>query len=134
MVVSRLELPGSGLMKKILPVSNVATRWNRYVPKKVNIHIWRVLLDRLPTRINLENRDIDIPSSFCPCCELEVEHLDHLFVHCEIAARTWDAIFRWLEMDRVEFQSIKALFDWIDIAHVSAKQKEKVDAISSVTV
>lgn len=31
----------------------VRTRWKSYVPKKVNIMIWRAILDWLPTRKNL---------------------------------------------------------------------------------
>ncbi|PWA86984.1 RNA-directed DNA polymerase, eukaryota, Reverse transcriptase zinc-binding domain protein [Artemisia annua] len=34
----------------VLPDTNYATRWNRFLPKKINIFIWRVLRDHLPTR------------------------------------------------------------------------------------
>ncbi|KAL4585052.1 hypothetical protein LXL04_009665 [Taraxacum kok-saghyz] len=33
---------------------------------------------------------------FCPICGLEDEQLGHLFGQCEVAARTWSVIFRWL--------------------------------------
>nr|GEW74671.1 hypothetical protein [Tanacetum cinerariifolium] len=36
-----------------LPKSEVATRWVKCVPIKINVFAWRVLLDRLPTRLNL---------------------------------------------------------------------------------
>ncbi|GKB85955.1 hypothetical protein Tco_0958227 [Tanacetum coccineum] len=39
-----------------LPDDGSETRWNRFVPKKVNVFIWRALRDRLPTRWNLSRR------------------------------------------------------------------------------
>nr|GEW43716.1 reverse transcriptase domain, reverse transcriptase zinc-binding domain protein [Tanacetum cinerariifolium] len=39
-----------------LPDRGIATRWNRYLPKKINIFTWRMLRDRLPTRWNLSHK------------------------------------------------------------------------------
>nr|GEX68420.1 copia-type polyprotein [Tanacetum cinerariifolium] len=36
-----------------LPDGGSETMWNRFLPKKINIFIWRALRDRLPTRWNL---------------------------------------------------------------------------------
>nr|GEU94751.1 hypothetical protein [Tanacetum cinerariifolium] len=46
----------------ILSKAEVPTRWLRVVPIKVNVHAWRVCLDKLPTRANLSLRGMDIPS------------------------------------------------------------------------
>ncbi|GJW76517.1 RNA-directed DNA polymerase, eukaryota [Tanacetum coccineum] len=54
--------------QKILPKAEVPTRWIKVVPIKVNVHAWRVCLDKLPTRVNLSLRGVDIPSIFCPLC------------------------------------------------------------------
>ncbi|GJR99791.1 RNA-directed DNA polymerase, eukaryota, reverse transcriptase zinc-binding domain protein [Tanacetum coccineum] len=48
--------------------AEVSTRWLRVVPIKVNVHAWRVCLDKLPTRANLSLRGMDIPSIACPLC------------------------------------------------------------------
>nr|GEV14775.1 RNA-directed DNA polymerase, eukaryota [Tanacetum cinerariifolium] len=53
----------------ILPKADVPTRWLRVVPIKVNVHAWRVCLDKLPTRANLSHRGMDIPSIACPLCK-----------------------------------------------------------------
>ncbi|GJS68349.1 hypothetical protein Tco_0682914 [Tanacetum coccineum] len=37
----------------ILSSSNIETRWNKGLPRMVNIFIWRLHLDRLPTQLNL---------------------------------------------------------------------------------
>ncbi|GJR24575.1 hybrid signal transduction histidine kinase M [Tanacetum coccineum] len=42
--------------KKLLPMVSSKTRWVNEVPKKVNIHAWKVKLDCLPTRLNISRR------------------------------------------------------------------------------
>lgn len=37
---------------------DIITRWNRFVPIKVNIFVWRLVLDCLPTRMNLDKRGL----------------------------------------------------------------------------
>nr|GEY53360.1 RNA-directed DNA polymerase, eukaryota, nucleotide-binding alpha-beta plait domain protein [Tanacetum cinerariifolium] len=64
----------------ILPKAEVPTRWLRVVPIKVNVHAWRVCLDKLPTRANLSLRGMDIPSIACPLCNSAVESSSHIFL------------------------------------------------------
>ncbi|GJV70260.1 RNA-directed DNA polymerase, eukaryota [Tanacetum coccineum] len=72
-----------------LPNAHYATRWNRFLPKKVNIFIWRVLRDRLPTRWNLSWRGIDMDSLSCPTCDVSVETIDHILWFCSLATAVW---------------------------------------------
>ncbi|GKC87071.1 RNA-directed DNA polymerase, eukaryota, partial [Tanacetum coccineum] len=44
----------------LLPKENVATRWIKTIPIKVNIFAWKLHLDRLPTRSNLLKRGIQL--------------------------------------------------------------------------
>ncbi|GJW20940.1 hypothetical protein Tco_0031562 [Tanacetum coccineum] len=46
----------SSLDELFLPSMDVATRWVKFVPKKINVFAWRARLDRLPTRLNLIKR------------------------------------------------------------------------------
>ncbi|GJR50574.1 RNA-directed DNA polymerase, eukaryota, reverse transcriptase zinc-binding domain protein [Tanacetum coccineum] len=69
----------------ILPKAEVPTRWLRVVPIKVNVHAWRVCLDKLPTRANLSLRGMDIPSIACPLCNSAVESTSHIFFACPLA-------------------------------------------------
>nr|GEX75251.1 RNA-directed DNA polymerase, eukaryota [Tanacetum cinerariifolium] len=62
----------------ILPKAEVLSRWLRVIPIKVNVHAWRVCLDKLPTRANLSLRGMDIPSIACPLCNLAVESSSHI--------------------------------------------------------
>ncbi|GJT78799.1 RNA-directed DNA polymerase, eukaryota [Tanacetum coccineum] len=58
----------------LLPFVGDVTRWVKVVPIKVNILAWKVCLDKLPTRLNLSLRGIDIPSIICPNCGLAGSH------------------------------------------------------------
>nr|GEW33762.1 RNA-directed DNA polymerase, eukaryota [Tanacetum cinerariifolium] len=63
----------------ILPKAEVPTRWLKVVSIKVNVHGWRVCLDKLPTRANLLLRGMDIPSIVRPFCNSAVESSSHIF-------------------------------------------------------
>ncbi|XP_071705313.1 uncharacterized protein [Rutidosis leptorrhynchoides] len=64
---------------KILPVSNSKTSWYKFLPRKVNVFLWRFRLDSLSVRWNLSAKGIDINSVVCPVCTNGVETCDHLF-------------------------------------------------------
>nr|GEU53261.1 RNA-directed DNA polymerase, eukaryota [Tanacetum cinerariifolium] len=59
------------------PVGGLETRWNRFLPKKINIFIWRTLRDRLPSRWNLSRKGIDVASITCPVCDSGIETSYH---------------------------------------------------------
>ncbi|GJX23303.1 reverse transcriptase domain, reverse transcriptase zinc-binding domain protein [Tanacetum coccineum] len=58
-----------------LPALDIPTQWNKIVPRKVNIFMWRFMLDRLPHRFNLSSRRIDIPTIGCPHVMAMWKHL-----------------------------------------------------------
>ncbi|GJY76385.1 RNA-directed DNA polymerase, eukaryota [Tanacetum coccineum] len=49
-----------------LPKDITATRWVKTIPIKINVFAWKVCIDRLPTRMNLFRRDVQVPSLLCP--------------------------------------------------------------------
>ncbi|GJY31328.1 RNA-directed DNA polymerase, eukaryota, reverse transcriptase zinc-binding domain protein [Tanacetum coccineum] len=49
--------------KNLLLMVSSKTRWVNEVPKKVNIHAWKVKLDCLPTRLNISRRG-ELPELF----------------------------------------------------------------------
>lgn len=78
----------------------------------------RNILNRLLTRYNLDARGIDVLCTLCPICNLKAEQLDHLSVRCEVAAITWNEVFRWLEVQFTPFDSITQLFEQVDNLHI----------------
>nr|GEY66824.1 RNA-directed DNA polymerase, eukaryota [Tanacetum cinerariifolium] len=61
-----------------------ATRWVKTVPIKIDILAWHTRLDRLPNRVNLITRGINIDSSLCPVCSSVPEDSNHLFFLCDL--------------------------------------------------
>ena len=56
---------------------------------KAKVFGWRVLLDRLSTRVNLEHRGVNLSCNLCPLCNKEVESIQHLLITCEVTQRLW---------------------------------------------
>ncbi|KAJ9553208.1 hypothetical protein OSB04_017253 [Centaurea solstitialis] len=57
--------------------------WLNAVPKKIWIFNWRVNLGRLPVRVELDKRVIDLNSVLCPRCESAKETVDHALFGCD---------------------------------------------------
>ncbi|XP_071732110.1 uncharacterized protein [Rutidosis leptorrhynchoides] len=79
----------------LLPTSESPARWLNTIPQKVNIFLWRVALDNLPTRLNFSKRELKIQQISCPSCNYGIESLDHALFGCLIAKHVWSGIQLW---------------------------------------
>ncbi|GJY07049.1 RNA-directed DNA polymerase, eukaryota [Tanacetum coccineum] len=79
----------------ILPSNGDEFKWNKLILIKVNILFWQVSLNRIPTRLNLQNKGIICPSVLCPLCDLEAENIQHLFYQCSLANTLWSKVMEW---------------------------------------
>ncbi|GJX37033.1 reverse transcriptase domain, reverse transcriptase zinc-binding domain protein [Tanacetum coccineum] len=106
--------------EKILQVENgyQETIWNKLVPKKVNIFNWRALKGRLPVRVELDRRGIELDSLLCPSCNNSVESCAHSLVTCDLAMSVWEKIFNWWKIGIVNAFSIDEFFSSYGNAHV----------------
>ncbi|XP_071695872.1 uncharacterized protein [Rutidosis leptorrhynchoides] len=68
---------------------------NNFVPKKIEIFMWRALKKRLPVRVELDKRGIDLDSIRCPLCDDDLESVDHSIIFCKYALDIWERLFRW---------------------------------------
>ncbi|GJR16125.1 RNA-directed DNA polymerase, eukaryota [Tanacetum coccineum] len=116
----------------ILPDGGMETRWNRYLPKKINIFIWRVLRDRLPTRWNLSRKGIDLDSLNCPICDTSVETTNHSLWFCSLATTLWHRVFVWLDIAPPNPSNIQDVFSWLDNMRLSSAQKSALEVICGV--
>ena len=71
--------------------SGLVTRWNNLVLRKLNILMWRIARDRLPTRLNLRDKGIDL-DSLSRGCDGVGESTNHLFVECTTFVNIWHRI------------------------------------------
>nr|GFB90521.1 RNA-directed DNA polymerase, eukaryota [Tanacetum cinerariifolium] len=61
----------------LLPKSDILSRWVKQIPIKVNV-AWKISMDRLPTRVNLHRRRVQVSPISCPICCEALKNLDHL--------------------------------------------------------
>ncbi|XP_071687626.1 uncharacterized protein [Rutidosis leptorrhynchoides] len=99
-----------------------------FVPRKVNVFLWRFRLDSLPVRWLISAKGIDIHSIVCPVCNNEVETRDHLFFGCTLALDLWRRLRMWLNCAMPNFSSWDTFIVWIEGVHLSNIQKKRVIA------
>jgi len=77
--------------------------WHKQVSLKVSILAWRLLRDRLSTKINLLRRGILQPAAIrCVAgCGFD-ESATHLFLNCEIFGSLWQHIRNWIGISGVD--------------------------------
>ncbi|MCH81942.1 cytochrome P450 [Trifolium medium] len=79
------------------PSSHKDVVWNKLVPLKVSLFMWRLLNNRLPTKDNLIRREIlDGDSALCSGACGKEETLSHLFFDCDFFGAIWYAVASWL--------------------------------------
>ncbi|XP_024640483.1 uncharacterized protein [Medicago truncatula] len=75
--------------------------WKVGVPSKVTAFMWKALLDKIPTRGNLEIRRC-LPPDFgtrCVWCTSVLETTSHIFLHCDLARSVWLKLMGWLDLN-----------------------------------
>lgn len=76
------------------------TIWGAYVHSKLKIFGWRLLQDKLSSRKQLLRRRIITQDQevICVICNLQVEDINHLMLHCTKLNRLWSKVFLWLDL------------------------------------
>nr|GEV36499.1 RNA-directed DNA polymerase, eukaryota, reverse transcriptase zinc-binding domain protein [Tanacetum cinerariifolium] len=108
---------------------NLNYRWNKYVPIKVNILVWKILNNSLPTKFNISRRGILIDSIICPNCDVGVETVGHLFFSCSMSRDIFNLIARWWKLSIENFDCYDEWLEWIDSIRMSKKTKIMMEAI-----
>ncbi|GJR02100.1 RNA-directed DNA polymerase, eukaryota [Tanacetum coccineum] len=117
--------------QKMLPSLAPSTTWGKNIPCKVNIFMWRLLLDRIPHRLNLSLRGMDIPAIYCFLCNGNVESATHIFFECIIASEMWKLVYRWCAIPFVQALSFEAFKDWFSTWHAPKEMKHRLYVIST---
>ncbi|GLT86737.1 hypothetical protein SLE2022_048560 [Rubroshorea leprosula] len=71
--------------------------WGAQVPSKVSAFSWQLLLDRIPTKVNLAKRGVVDGNQNINCvwCDSSPEHTDHLFLSCNTSFKLWTRCLSW---------------------------------------
>ncbi|GKD92368.1 RNA-directed DNA polymerase, eukaryota, reverse transcriptase zinc-binding domain protein [Tanacetum coccineum] len=108
-------------------------RWNNLIPIKLNILTWRISLDRIPTRSNLDSRGIDLDSILCPVCNDEIETSQHLLIDCSIAKSSWILVSKWWGFHDYP-KDLPSLIKWGDYTNLPIKSARIFDAVVQTTL
>ncbi|GJX28012.1 RNA-directed DNA polymerase, eukaryota, reverse transcriptase zinc-binding domain protein [Tanacetum coccineum] len=113
----------------LLDSSPVATRWNRSIPIKVNVFIWRLTLNKLPSRVNLDRKGLDVGLILCPICMDDAETVNHIFFSCNMAKDLWSLFANWWELDIPFCDNFSEWFEWVDALQTSNKARMIIEGV-----
>ncbi|XP_071729238.1 uncharacterized protein [Rutidosis leptorrhynchoides] len=99
------------------------TDWFKTFPPKINIFIWRLKMQRLATKENLEKKGIILSNSACALCHLHADTDHHIFVTCNISRQIWVYIGSWVNMHIPCWASMEELWTWFDGLQIQGKKR-----------
>nr|GEW43332.1 RNA-directed DNA polymerase, eukaryota, reverse transcriptase zinc-binding domain protein [Tanacetum cinerariifolium] len=114
--------------------SLIPIRWNSILPSKVNILTWRIVNLRLPTRVNLDYRGIDLNSIRCPICDAAIETENHLFTECELSISTWNRVLKWRGIQNINITNINNMISLANQVHLPASTVKIFDSVVQITL
>ncbi|GKC74166.1 RNA-directed DNA polymerase, eukaryota, reverse transcriptase zinc-binding domain protein [Tanacetum coccineum] len=89
-----------------------------------------VRLDKLPTRLNLSLRGLDIESVLCPLCDSYVETSSHLLFACSLVKSLAHKIMIWWDINLMDFGSYEEWLPWFLGLKIRGKQKEVLEGVA----
>ncbi|GJY49265.1 RNA-directed DNA polymerase, eukaryota [Tanacetum coccineum] len=116
-----------------LPKAPTATRWVKYVPIKINVFAWKVFLDLLPTRSNLQHRGVLVSDLLCPLCSSAQEDSSHLFFSCRLATDIVRLVCRWWNLSWTPIGSYADWLNWFNSIRLSSKVKDLLEGVLYIT-
>ncbi|GKC03630.1 RNA-directed DNA polymerase, eukaryota, reverse transcriptase zinc-binding domain protein [Tanacetum coccineum] len=115
--------------KRMLITSPSPTRWSKVLPIKINVFLWCMFLDKLPTQTNLYNRGIDIPCILCLNYRNGIETRNHLFFECSMVVDLFQLFGRWWNIQLPSFSDFSSWKTWFGGLRFSKLQKQNGEEI-----
>ncbi|XP_071709330.1 uncharacterized protein [Rutidosis leptorrhynchoides] len=75
--------------------STLCTSHNNFVPKKVEVFVWRAKRGRLPVLLELDKRGVDLHSVRCQSCDNDLECIRHALLSFDKVWEVWKRLFDW---------------------------------------
>ncbi|GKC20563.1 RNA-directed DNA polymerase, eukaryota, reverse transcriptase zinc-binding domain protein [Tanacetum coccineum] len=113
----------------LLPKSDVPSRWVKQIPIKVNVLAWKISMDRLPTRVNLHRRGVQVSPISCPICCEALENLDHLLFCCDLAKDIARSICNWWGLVWNPVDSYRSWLSWFNLVHLQSSSKQVLEGV-----
>ena len=85
--------------------------WQKNIPSKVSLFVWRLLRNKLSTKDNLMQRHV-LHQTHMACISGcgALETATHLFLHCDIFGSLWSHVWCWLQISLVLPADIRQIF------------------------
>ncbi|KAJ0600400.1 putative reverse transcriptase zinc-binding domain-containing protein [Helianthus annuus] len=106
-------------------------KWCNWVIPKANLLAWRSIQGRIPTRVELSKRGVQVGNVLCPNCGLREETVDHLLVSCATTRALWWIIGIWIRVDGLcSSGSVKDLMLLVENTALTKKRKKAVKCVT----
>ncbi|GKV50907.1 hypothetical protein SLEP1_g57586 [Rubroshorea leprosula] len=128
----------STLTKDLIETREISTYkriWNPKFPSKVSAFNWQLLLDRIPTKVNLAIRGIigESEDGKCVFCKEENEDSKHLFLKCKITSWVWQECAKWwgteIRLERDCWNSFQRFGKWSKDPKGDVKIKQRYSEV-----
>ena len=83
--------------------------------------VWRVLINKVPTRDNINNRGVRLGSNTCALCAITNETVSHLFFTCKVTTRIWQLCDSWIGRSFVYHNSAGIYFSQFELIGLGNK-------------
>ena len=70
--------------------------WKLKIPSKASHFAWRLIRDKMPTKVQLRRRNVEMIDVCCPFCRSCNEDVPHLFFTCVKTMSLWWESLSWL--------------------------------------
>ncbi|GJR76426.1 RNA-directed DNA polymerase, eukaryota [Tanacetum coccineum] len=90
-------------------------------------------IDRLPNRLNLSSRGLDIDSIMCPVCNSSVESSVHTFFTCDTTSDVWHRVHTWTDSMLLLFSSYDDWDIWLQSWQAPNSKKDRAYSIFAAT-
>jgi len=95
--------------------------WKTKAFPNVIVTAWRVLLDRIPTRVSLSRKGLMMESTLCAMCLHKEESCQHIFLECKYTQRVWSLCFKWIGISFVQQNDLNLHFMSFYLSNASKK-------------
>nr|GFA77595.1 RNA-directed DNA polymerase, eukaryota [Tanacetum cinerariifolium] len=101
----------------------------KQIPIKVNVLAWKISMDRLPTRVNLHRRGVQVSPISCPICCEALENLDHLLFCCDLAKDIARSICNWWGLVWNPVDSYRSWLSWFNLVQLQSSSKHVLEGV-----
>ncbi|XP_071719302.1 uncharacterized protein [Rutidosis leptorrhynchoides] len=133
-LINEVDVTRQYIDEKMLLTNTLETRWVKWLPRKINILLWRVALDRLPTRLNLSRRGLEIEDIGFILCDAYMKSSNHLLFECQLAADIWRKVRLWTDVALPSFSNWLDFVVWYDGWRVKEETKLELYVIVAALI